>query len=126
MPLLFHGTILRRAESIIAKGPDPNFVEPGARERAECFCTCVAFGPFPLGEPEMYACYKSRIKNFRDEGGPAIVMVDIPDEIVKLAVDEEFLPISQGIVDFREGPVLVARCNVWLKLKRRIIPLNCP
>ena len=53
-------------------------------------------------------------------------MVDVPDEIVALAVDDEFLPITQGFVDFREGAGLELLCGAWHTLKRRIIPLNCP
>ena len=40
---------------------------------------------------------------FPNEGGAAIVAVDVPDNIIDLAVDQLYLPLSQGIVQFDEG-----------------------
>jgi hypothetical protein len=40
---------------------------------------------------------------FPDEGGPVILVLDVPDEIVARAVDEVYLPLSQGVVQFDEG-----------------------
>ena len=54
------------------------------------------------------------------------MIVDVPDDIVAAAADEEFLPISQGVVDFTEGAGLETLCRAWPKLEKRIIPLNCP
>jgi hypothetical protein len=63
MPLLIHGTTLRRAESIRDRGPDPDFVESPHGSRAENFSTYLAEGPFLFGRPEEYACQKA--KSFR-------------------------------------------------------------
>jgi hypothetical protein len=110
MPILLHGTTRFRADRIEATGPDPDFVEPGSSARAEAFSTCIEDGPFPLGTPEMYAIAKSR--QFKDEGGPAIVAVDVPDQIVSLALSEYF-PLSQGVVQFDRGAGLEELRAAW-------------
>ena len=43
----------------------------------------LEFGPFPFGTPTNYALGKAG--RFPSEGGPAIVEVDVPDEIVARA-----------------------------------------
>ena len=101
MAILLHGTTQRRAEKIIALGPDPDFQEPGGGVRAESFSTCFEIGPFPLGTPEEYAHLKSTA--FSNVGGPVIVWMDVPDDIIELAVDPLYFPLSQGIVQFDEG-----------------------
>lgn len=98
--ILLHGTTQQCAEQIAANGPDPDFVEPGEQTRAEGFSTCLECGPFPLGTPEEYAHCKAAL--FSNEAGPAIVAVDVPDDIIELAVSEYF-PLTQGIVQFDEG-----------------------
>jgi hypothetical protein len=97
MAILIHGTTRQRGERIAAEGPDPDYLEPGGLARAEGFSTCLESGPFPLGMPEQYACSKALA--FPDEGGAAILSMDVPDEIVALAVTEYF-PLSQGLVQF--------------------------
>src|SRR6202035_463005 len=101
MAVLLHGTTRHRAEQIMVQGPDPEFNEPGGGRRAEGFSTCLEVGPFPLGTPEAYARRKALL--FPNEGGPAIVMVDVPDDLIALAVDEVCFPLSQGVVQFDEG-----------------------
>ena len=59
MAILLHGTTRRRAEQILANGPDPEFIEPGGGTRAEGFSTCLEAGPFPVGSPEEYARRKA-------------------------------------------------------------------
>ncbi len=66
MAVVLHGTTRRRAEHILAYGPDPDFVEPGGAIAAEGFSTCLENGPFPLGTPDEYA--RSKAAAFPDEG----------------------------------------------------------
>src|SRR5437764_10539449 len=98
MAVLLHGTTRRRAEQIMAQGPDPDFVEPGGGARAEGFSTCLQSGPFPFGTAEEYA--RRKATGFPNEGGPVILAVDVPDAIIALAADEVYFPRSQGLVQF--------------------------
>lgn len=126
--ILLHGTTLWRAQEIVARGPDPDFVEPGATTCAENFSACLPFGPFECTErPEEYAWGKSRAaaSEGRDEGGPAMLLMAVPDDIVALAVDEWF-PVSQGFVPFDRGPSLDALLAAWIGLPKRIIPFRDP
>ena len=121
--LLFHGTTYHRAVQIRDAGPDPDYIEPGGRECAEGFWACLAFGPFDCsGRPEQYAVGKDRaaVEEGRDEGGPAILIFDVPDDVVELAVDDWF-PLSQGFVQFDRGIPLTALRGRWKNLKRRVI-----
>ena len=52
---------LQRAEQILARGPDPDYIEPDGGPRAEAFSTCLESGPFPLGTPERYALNKAKL-----------------------------------------------------------------
>jgi len=129
MSILFHGTTLTRAARIIAHGPDPSFVEPGEVQRAKTqpleFSACLAFGPFPLGTPEDYAHRKSRIAEYQSEGGPAIVIFDVPDDTIALAASV-FFPLSCGVVQFDQGAGLDELRANWSTIKKRIISLGCP
>jgi hypothetical protein len=122
MATLLHGTTRHRAEQILAGGPDPGFIEPGGGPRAEGFSTCLELGPFPLGTPEEYA--RRKAAGFPDEGGPAILAVDVPDDIITLAVDEVYFPLSQGVVQFDEGTGLEELCAAWPALSKRIISVE--
>jgi hypothetical protein len=107
----------------MAHGPDPDFVEPGGGgTRAEGFSTCLQSGPFPLGTPEEYARRKAAA--FPDEGGPAILSVDVPDEVIALAVDEAYFPLSQGVVQFDEGAGLEELRAAWATLPKQIIAVE--
>lgn len=118
MAILLHGTTRMRAERIVAQGPDPEFVEPGGGTKAESFSTCLEAGPFPLGTPGDYARHKAA--GFPTEGGPAILVVDVPDDIVALAVDDVYFPLSQGIVQFDEGAGLERLRATWASLTKEI------
>jgi hypothetical protein len=90
MVILFHGTTFWRARQVLERGPDPDFIEPDGNTPTEEFSACLPFGPFECTEaPEEYAWGKSRAaaREGRDEGGPAILIVDVPDDIIALAVD---------------------------------------
>jgi hypothetical protein len=124
MAILLHGTTRRRGERIVARGPDPGFVEPGGALPAEGFSTCLESGPFPLGTPRDYACAKAR--QFRGEGGAVIVVVDVPDAIIAAAVDDTYFPLSQGVVQFDRGAGLEALCDAWPTLAKHLREVECP
>lgn len=124
MAILLHGTTRFRAEQILAGGPDPDFVEPGGGPRAENFSTCLQGGPFPLGTPEEYAHRKAA--RFPSEGGPAILVIDVPDDLIALAVDEVYFPLSQGVVQFDEGEGLEELRATWSTLAKRIVEVEGP
>ena len=118
MAILRHGTTQQRALQILAHGPDPDFVEPGGgSSRAEGFATCLASGPFPLGTPEDYARAKARL--FPGEGGPAIVEVEVGDNLLALT-DQVFFPLSQGVIQFDEGAGLEELRAAWPALPKQI------
>lgn len=123
MPILLHGTTRQRAESITTYGPNPDFVEPGGFGKAEGFSTCLESGPFHVGRPEEYACLKA--ESFPDESGPAILAVDVPDEIIDLATND-FLPRTQGVIQFDVGAGLQELRACWSMLKKEIRSVTCP
>ena len=102
----------------MADGPDPAFVEPGGTLPAEGFSTCLERGPFPLGTPEAYA--RQKALRFPGEGGAAIIMIDVPDDLVALAVDDVYLPLSQGVVQFDPGSGLEELRTAWPGLFKQI------
>ncbi len=119
--ILIHGTTRTRAERILQYGPDPLIVEPSGHSWEDGFSMSVEAGPFPFGKPEDYA--RGKANAFPDEGGPAIIVVDVPDEIVQKAVSDWF-PIAQGLVQFDPGAGLEELISAWPGLTReiRIIP----
>jgi len=119
MAILLHGTTRLRALRILAVGSDPNFRESTGGPRAEAFSTCLEYGPFPLGRPEDYALRKA--KAFPTEGGSAIIRIDVPDELIKLATEEAFFPLSQGPVQFDEGAGLEELRSAWPRLAKQIV-----
>ena len=108
--ILLHGTTLRRAEQILKVGPDVLFREPGGQATEGGFSTCLESGPFYFGRPDEYARGKAR--EFPDEGGPAILVLEVPDEIARSATNEWF-PLSQGLVQFDAGSGLEALLAAW-------------
>jgi hypothetical protein len=113
--VLRHGTTRRRAEAILKNGPDPNFREPaGGVIKAEGYSTATLQGPFPIGTPEMYAITKAN--NFPNEGGPAIVEIEVPQDIVDLADHDG------GDVRFNPGWGLEELRAAWSTLPKRIVP----
>jgi len=114
---LRHGTTRRRAEQIVQRGPDPHFREPGGQPGDDGFSMCVAAGQFPFGTPAEYA--RGKAKQFPNEGGPVILIVDVPDDIVAKAVNEWF-PLSQGLIQFDTGAGLEELLAAWPSLDKRI------
>ena len=81
--LLLHGTTRKRAEAILQSRPDANFREPNGSE-AEGFSTTLAEGPFDVGHPHEYA--RRKAANFPNEGGPALITLELPDEVAKTMI----------------------------------------
>lgn len=111
--ILMHGTTRQRAERILEFGPDPRFREPGGRASDDGFSMNLESGPFHFGTPEDYA--RGKAKEFPTEGGPVILVVDVPEEIVLKAANEWF-PISQGLVQFDSGSGLEELVAAWPEL----------
>ena len=44
--ILLHGTTRRRAEQILARGPDPSFREPGGQATEDGFSMYLDYGPW--------------------------------------------------------------------------------
>ena len=101
----------------MAGGPDPRLTGP------EGFSTYLESGPFLFGTLEEYACGKAAA--FPNEGGAAILAVDVSDDIIALTVDEYF-PLSQGLVQFDEGAGLEDLRAAWSTLWKEIRPVECP
>lgn len=77
----------------------------------------VEAGPFLFGKPEDYA--RGKAKEFPDEGGPVILVADVPDDIVQRAVNDWF-PLSQGLVPFDPSAGLEELVAVWPTLAKEI------
>lgn len=117
MAILLHGTTRRRAERIERIGPDP------AQIGSDGFSTYLEAGPFLFGTPEQYACGKASA--FPNEGGAAILAVDVPDDVIALTVDPYF-PLSQGLVQFDDGYGLAELRSAWPALWKEIRAVECP
>jgi len=114
---LLHGTTRVRAEEIIRVGPNPRFRERGGAGWNDGFSMTLEDGPFPFGKPEDYAVGKAM--EFPDEGGPVILVVDVPEEIVDQAANEWF-PLEQGLVQFDVGAGLEELMDAWANLFKEI------
>ena len=80
-------------------------------------------GPFLFGSPSDYACGKASA--FPMEGGPAILEVDVPDDIIS-AADNGWFPRTQGIVQFDIGAGIEELLAAWATLAKNITTPNCP
>jgi hypothetical protein len=117
MAIVLHGTTWLRATRIVAGGPDPKLMG------GDGFSTYLEAGPFLFGTPEEYACAKAAA--FPNEGGAAILAVDVPDDIVALTLDEYF-PLSQGLVQFDDAKGLSELRAAWSSLWTEIRSVACP
>jgi hypothetical protein len=115
--ILLHGTTRTRAERLLEQGPNPRFLEPGGRAGDDGFSMTLQAGPFHFGRPEAYARGKAR--KFPDEGGPVVLVVDVPDDVVQRAVSDWF-PLSQGLVQFDPGAGLEELLVAWPTLVKEI------
>lgn len=121
--ILLHGTTRHRAERILELGPDPRYREPGGRETVDGFSTCLESGPFPFGMPEDYARGKAR--EYPAEGGPVILVLDVPVEIVQWSTTEWF-PLSQGLVQFDLGAGLEELVDRWSDIAKTAVIRSVP
>jgi hypothetical protein len=110
--VLRHGTTKQRAEAILRLGPDPNYQEPGSSGKAEGFSTARIQAAYPYGSPEACAVGKAQI--FANEGGPAIVEIEVPESIVAKAD-------LGGEVRFEPGFGLEELLAMWSSLAKRIV-----
>lgn len=115
--ILLHGTTRLRADRIISEGPDPSYQEPGGQTLDGGFSTNLEIGPFLFGSVEGYAIGKSR--EFPNEGGPVVLAVDVPAEIVQKAASDWF-PLKQGLIQFDYGSGLEELLDVWPNLSKEI------
>jgi hypothetical protein len=115
--ILLHGTTRLRAEQIRQHGPNPRFQESGGQAWEDGFSMTIEAGPFLFGTPEEYA--RGKAKAFPDEGGPVILVVDVPDDIVQRAVNDWF-PLNQGLVQFDAGAGLEELTVAWPTLAKEI------
>src|SRR5579885_2950217 len=109
---LRHGTTRQRAEAIARDGPDPDYREPGGPDRAEGFSTARIQDSYPQGSPEEVAAGKGRL--FPNEGGPAVLEIEVPESIVNKAE-------LGGEVRFDPGFGLEELLAVWPLLTKRLI-----
>lgn len=115
--ILIHETTRFRAEQMIQSSPDPAYLEPGGQPLVDGFSLCVETGPFHFGNPVDYARGKARA--FPDEGGPVILVVDVPEAVMQKALNDWF-PLSQGLVQFDPGAGLEELLQVWPDLYKEI------
>ena len=98
-------------------GPNSRFQEPGGQALDDGFSLTLETGPFYFGTAEDYARGKAR--EFPNEGGPAILAIDVPADIVQKAVNDWF-PLSQGLVQFDSGAGLEELMMAWETLAKEI------
>jgi hypothetical protein len=110
---LWHGTTRRRAEAILKNGPDRNFLEPGSFEKANGFSTALPGTRDIVGTPERYAQGKARL--FPDEGGPAVLEIEVPEDIVRLAIN------VGGEFRFAPGDGFEELLLAWPTIPKRIL-----
>jgi hypothetical protein len=123
MPILLHGTTRVRAERIVRDGPDPRFLEPNGLQGEDGFSCFFESGPFLFGSPTDYACGKA--KAFPNEGGPAILAVDVPDVVIA-AANNGWFPASQGLVQFDVGAGIEELLSAWPDLPKQLTVPKCP
>lgn len=124
--VLRHGTTLRRARQMLTDPPDASFVEPGGSQytRADGFSSVVAGSPTAsLGAAEQYAQTKSA--NFPNEGGPAILEVEVPEWIVDILRNDPIagMIVASGEVRFEPDLGLTELRQAWPTLTKRIVPV---
>jgi hypothetical protein len=106
---LLHGTTRARAERIDQHGPDVHFVEPGAVRTAENFSFTVEGTQSAIGDSVTYARGKAAV--FPNERGPAVLAVDVPPELVRMAAVEH-LSLFGGLIEYDEGAEVAVLVNL--------------
>lgn len=115
--ILWHGTTKRRAEAILANGPDPRYREQGGQpdpEEIAGFSTALPHVDCLTGNPKICARNKDRI--FPNEGGPAILEIEVPEDICTLAIR-----VFGGELRFQFGDGLEELLEHWPELPKRIL-----
>lgn len=109
--LLIHGTTRRRAERIIARGPDPEYRDRTELPHKDGFSTYASWAQQDdLGSSRDYAVMKHL--DFPNEGEPVILKMEVPDGVVARAVDR-YYPLAQGIIVFNYGHGIEELLAVW-------------
>jgi hypothetical protein len=80
---------------------------------ARGFSTCPEGAPASVGTPQQYATGKARL--FPNEGGPAIVEVEVPVDLADLAID------AGGEIRFEPGFGLEELLKAWPQIAKRIV-----
>lgn len=119
--IIHHGTTLQRAESIIQNGPDVHFQEPGGLMPAEGFSCTIPGEIEPLLSAADYAYGKSRL--FPDEGGPIIIELDVPEDVIEKA-ESPWLPRSGGVIQFDPDNGLEELLDMWNNISKRLISVS--
>src|SRR5690348_13789026 len=96
---LLHGTTRTRAERIIQHGPDVHFIDPGGVGTAENFSFTAEGTPSAVGDSLTYA--RGKAVAFPNELGPAVIAVDVPEEIVRMAAVEH-LSLFGDLIEYDE------------------------
>jgi hypothetical protein len=133
---LLHGTTRARAESIEGHGPDVRFVEPGSTRIAENFSFTVEGALSAVGDSLAYA--RGKAAAFPNERGAAVVAVDAPEDVVRMAAVEhlslfgglieydegadlaELVALCGGVIQFDPGPALDSLLAMWRTLTKEI------
>ena len=133
---LLHGTTYTRAESIIRRGPDVHFVEPGGGGVAENFSFTAEGIPSAVGDPQTHA--RGKAAAFPSECGPALVAIDVPEELVRMAALEhlslfgdlieyderaavgQLVTLCGGVIQFDPGAALDGLLAQWAALVKEI------
>jgi hypothetical protein len=125
--LLHHGTTRQRAEAILKNGPDANYREENSQ--AEGFFVVPA-GLIPddeAGSAASYAHAKAKNEDFSNEGGPAIVEIELPDDQVSAIVgrEGELVPgkalNARLEIAFQPDGGLEELVALWPTLKKRVL-----
>ena len=124
MAILFHGTTFYRAKLIVQKGPDLAYRQGGSQSYGSGdFSACLAHGPFKsVGCPEWYAWAKA--DTYKTEEGPALLIMDIPDELIALTTESGWSDPKYGFVQFDQDAGIGQLRADWHIVRKRIIRLS--
>jgi len=67
--------------------------------------------------------WRGKAAAFPDEGGPVILVVDVPEDVIAGAINDWF-PLSQGLVQFDPGAGLEELLAVCPTLPKQIVELS--
>lgn len=128
MAILRHGTTYDRANRIVATGPMLNYLEPCSVQGGESdgFSTIIAgYLPRP-GDPDCKRYAELKAKNFPNEGGPAILEVDVPDSLIQRLFSDPCsysAYIDSGEIRFEKSAEFTELLEIWPQLVKRVTKL---